>query len=195
MDARLARTTDPQELSDEQLLAASVREPDMFEHLIARYEQAFMRRARHILRVEEDAEDCVQEVFVKMYLNAERFHEVPGARLSSWGYAILTNTALTLYAKKKRRAGHTVELTPEHYESLRDTTPGILELAERDDYVVRVLSKMPEALARVLELHFLRGIPQQEIAAEEGVTVGAIKTRVHRAKAEFRAIAAAFARY
>jgi len=47
---------------------------------------------------------------------------------------------------------------------------------------------MPEHLGRVLKLHFIEGRPQEEIAKMEGVSVGAIKTRVHRAKKEFKKI-------
>jgi DNA-directed RNA polymerase specialized sigma24 family protein len=41
----------------------------------------------------------------------------------------------------------------------------------------------------VLELHFIEGHPQEEVARKEGVSVGAIKTRVHRAKKELKKIA------
>ena len=47
---------------------------------------------------------------------------------------------------------------------------------------------MPEALARALSAFLLEGKTQEEIAKEEGVSVGAIKTRVHRAKQEFKKI-------
>jgi DNA-directed RNA polymerase specialized sigma24 family protein len=47
---------------------------------------------------------------------------------------------------------------------------------------------MPEPLARALSSFFLEGKSQEDIASEEGVSVGAIKTRVHRAKKEFEKI-------
>jgi len=49
-----------------------------------------------------------------------------------------------------------------------------------------VFSKMPKHLAKVLHLHFIEGSPHKEIAEKEGVSVSAIKTRVHRAKKEFK---------
>jgi DNA-directed RNA polymerase specialized sigma24 family protein len=54
---------------------------------------------------------------------------------------------------------------------------------------------MPEQLARVLRLHFIEGLPQQLIAEREAVSVGAIKTRVHRAKAEFKRVAESYSPY
>ena len=47
---------------------------------------------------------------------------------------------------------------------------------------------MPEPLAKVLEDYFIKGIPQRELAEEEGVSLSAIKTRVHRAKKTFKKI-------
>jgi len=62
------------------------------------------------------------------------------------------------------------------------------EKQEVTDLVVSILSRMPDQLKRVLEMHFLEGKPQQEIADIEGTSVGAIKTRVHRAKKVFKDI-------
>ena len=54
------------------------------------------------------------------------------------------------------------------------------------DYVVSILSEIPEHLSRILSKHFIEGKPQKDIAKEEGISVGAVKTRVHRAKEAFR---------
>ena len=177
------------EWTDEEVLAASVDDPDLFVHLVRRYEAPFLRKARKVLYAQEDVEDVVQETFTKIYLNAHRFERVEGASFKSWGYTILMNTALTKYRKVKRHMERTAELTPEHYESLPDSVHEGTFGMEMTDYVVSVFAKMPEHLARVLELHFIKQVPQQLIAEEEGVSGGAIKTRVHRAKHEFRRLA------
>jgi len=71
---------------------------------------------------------------------------------------------------------------------MADTKTQQFEKGENEDYIDSVLSRMPEHLGRVLKLHFIEGRPQEEIAKMEGVSVGAIKTRVHRAKKEFKKI-------
>jgi RNA polymerase sigma-70 factor (ECF subfamily) len=181
--------TEPTTWSDEEILKRSVDEPDFFVFIVRRYEAPFARKARKVLYNNEDIEDVVQETFTKIYLNAERFHKVEGASFKSWGYTILMNTAFTRYRKMRRTMERTAELTPEHYESLPDTGHEESFGLEASDYVVSLLAKMPEHLARVLDMHFLKEMPQQAIADAEGVSVGAIKTRVHRAKAQFRALA------
>jgi RNA polymerase sigma factor (sigma-70 family) len=181
--------------TDEAILAASVRDPDQFVHIVRRYEAAFMRKARTVLRTEEDSEDVVQDTFTKIYLHARRFQEVEGASFTSWGYTILMNTAFTKYRKLQRERGRTAELSPDHYEALADTVHEESFHLELSDYVVSILAKMPEHLARVLDQQFLKEVPQQKIALAEGVSVGAIKTRVHRAKGQFLALADQYSPY
>ncbi len=62
------------------------------------------------------------------------------------------------------------------------------EKQEVSDYIYSILSKIPEHLGRALQLHIIEGRSQAEVAKIEGVSVGAIKTRVHRAKKAFKKI-------
>ncbi|MCP6768921.1 hypothetical protein NL529_29160, partial [Klebsiella pneumoniae] len=62
-----------QDLSDEEVLAASVAHPSLFALLVRKYEAAFLRKAQSIIRDEEEAIDIVQEAFTKIYINAGKF--------------------------------------------------------------------------------------------------------------------------
>lgn len=174
------------EESDEEILALSIKQPDVFSVLLDRYQDAFLRKARSVVFSHEEAEDIVQETFTKIYVNAHRFKVQEGASFKSWGYKILLNTAFTRYQRLKRIRGAGADLDPEFYELLPDLESRQFEKEEVTDYVISVLSRMPDQLSRVLQMHFLEGKPQQEIADIEGTSVGAIKTRVHRAKKVFK---------
>lgn len=174
--------------SDEEILALSIKQPYLFGILLDRYQDAFIRKAESVLRSREDAEDIVQETFTKIYRYADRFQVQEGASFKSWGYKILLNTAFTRYQKMKKHRSAVFNPDPEWYEVMADTKTQQFEKEEMKDYVISVLSRMPEHLGKVLRLHFLEGRPQEEIAEIEGVSVGAIKTRVHRAKKEFKKI-------
>jgi len=176
------------ESSDEDILTASIRHPSLFAILVRRYEEPFLRKTRTIVREREASEDIVQEVFTKIYLNAGKFKKQEGASFSSWGYRILINTALTHYAKRKRegRVGQTLD--EEIWALIPDKNLRQFEKKEVMDVVASVLSRMPVPFARALTLFFIEGKLQEEMAHEEGVSVGAIKTRVHRAKKEFKKI-------
>jgi RNA polymerase sigma-70 factor (ECF subfamily) len=173
------------ERSDEEILAASVAQPSLFSLLVRKYEEPFLRKALSIVRGREEAEDVVQEAFLKIYRNAAFFKKVEGAKFSSWGYRILINTALTHYARAKRRGGAVVELDDEIWQLIPDKQLRQFERRELEDLVASVLSRLPAPFARALSAFFIEGKSQEEMAHQEGLSVGAIKTRVHRAKREF----------
>lgn len=174
--------------SDEELLALSVSHPSFFALLVRKYEAPFLRKAFSIVREQETAEDVVQEAFTKIYLNAKKFKVVEGAQFSSWGYRILINTALTHYARRKRRGAAEFGLDEEIWALIPDRNLRQFEKKELQDLVASVLSRMPAPMARALSLFFIEGKTQEEIADTEGLSVGAVKTRVHRAKKEFKKV-------
>ncbi len=184
----LEEHTKLEEKSDEEILSLSSRYPGMFNVLLERYQEAFLRKAEGIVRNREDAEDVVQEAFTKIYLNAGKFHPVEGASFKSWAYRIVVNTALTRYQVLKKRNSRVADLDPEFYEMLPDLRSE-REEQELRDFVISVLARMPNAMSRALRLHILERRPQEQAAEMEGISVGAFKTRVHRAKKEFRTIA------
>ena len=169
-------------LRDEEVLTLSLRSPSLYSEIMRRYEDAFLRKALSVLKNKEDAEDVVQETFTKIYLNARSFEVQEGASFKSWGYAILMNTAFTLYKKKKKSWERNDVLDPEWYEALPDLESRQFEKQEISDYLISLFSRMPEHFVRVLKLQFIEGLSQEEIAEREGLTVGAVKTRIHRAK-------------
>ena len=172
-----------QNMSDEEIFTLSLEKPDMFEVIVSRYQEAFIRKARSIVHDEEAAKDIVQDTFVKIYLYGRKWKPVVGARWSSWVYRILLNTCLTKYNKLKRDRSMTTPYTDEMESVLRD------EIAEErtestynTDYLYSLIDELPETFAKILKLYTVSGKSYDEIAEIEGVTTGAIKTRMHRAR-------------
>lgn len=185
-DTMREATTQPQDLSDEEVLRASRKDPALFALLVARYEAPFLRKARSIVGSPEDAEEVVQDAFTRIYLYADRYHAQEGATFSSWGYMILTRLAFTRYQKLKSKNARFIELEPEAYERIPEESAFLEDLSLRNE-VLMALALLPEQAARVLTLQFLEGKTHEEIAESEGSTVPAVKTRVHRAKKLLRA--------
>lgn len=181
----MPHSKDVESRSDEEVLRLSQREPDAFEVLVARYEEAFLRKARHILYAKEDAEEVVQDTFTRIYIYADRFSLQEGASFSSWAYAILIRLCYTRYGKMKKIRARTQDLEPEAYERLPDTGNFLEDLSIRSE-VLAALAKLPETAARILRLQFIEGKSQDEIAKLEGSSIPAVKTRVHRAKKLFK---------
>ena len=187
LDAITEEDLETSELNDAEVLARSITEPVLFGMLVDRYQEAFLRKARRVLGNRPEAEDAVQETFTKIYLYGSRFKTQEGATFSSWGYKILINTTLTYYQKLKRRGEISVNVDEEILVLAADKSE-THEKHVAKDMVASVLTRMPEPLAKILSLHFIEDLSQQEIADREGLSVAAVKTRVHRAKKIFKQI-------
>lgn len=170
--------------TDEEVLALSVEKPSAFAVLVNKYQTAFLRRARKIVG-EEISVDAVQDTFVKIYLNAKKFKKVEGASFKSWAYKILTNTCLTYAAKTSKERKVVMNLEPEIAENLPDLSSRWQEKLFNKDEVASVMTKMSGVLRETLEDFFLKEKGQLEIALERGVSVGVVRTRLHRAKKKF----------
>lgn len=173
---------------DEDVLSASFSYPYLFELLVERYEEAFLRKAKSIVYNDEVAQDVVQDTFVKIYLYGRKFKPVEGARFSSWAYRVLINTCFVWYKKMKRER--------EFFTALDEDMEAVLPLDDSDDratkldrdYLESLFTRLPETFARILRLYVIDSKDYKDIAAIEGVTEGAIKTRMHRARSEMRKI-------
>ena len=91
------------ELKDEEILALSIKRPELFSKLVDKYQDAFLRKAKRVLGDRSEVEDVVQETFTKIYLYSSKFQTQEGASFSSWAYKILMNTTFTQYQKLKKR--------------------------------------------------------------------------------------------
>ncbi|MCC6290644.1 RNA polymerase sigma factor [Candidatus Nomurabacteria bacterium] len=168
--------------SDEALLARSIGEPQCFAELVARYEPAFFRKGRNIIKDEDVLTDAVQDALVKIYLNARKFQARPGASFRSWAYRIFLNTCFTVYRREKREKEFFSTLDPELLALAPDEK--ILSHESRwafNDLLV-LISRLPKILRRVAELHLVEGYSQEEVARLEGASIGTIRTRLHRAR-------------
>jgi len=173
-------------LSDAEILARVRKEPELFAILVRRYEAPLLRRASRILFSPEEAEDAVQDAFTKMYLYADKYRPQEGASFASWAYTILNRVAYTKYRVVRAEQGKRADLLPEQYESLPDERGEFIEDLSIRNEVLAALAKLPETAAKILKLQFIEGKNQEEIANEEGLSVSAVKTRVHRAKKLFK---------
>jgi RNA polymerase sigma-70 factor (ECF subfamily) len=187
-----SHASDIQALSDEALLSRSIEEPSLFGVLLKRYHKAFLRRAERMLHDKDEAEDAAQEAFVSIYRHASDFlkkqAENPSRKFSSWAHTILLNGCVSRLRQGKREMAFS-NLSSEWQEFQSDPK------ATRDDdgdAVQSVLARMPSILSRILRLHLIERRPQREIAEMEGISLGATKMRIYRAKQYFKKLSTQF---
>ncbi len=159
----------------------------MFGMLVDRYQQAFLRKSRSMLRSDELSEDAVQEAFLKIYKYAYTFKEQDGAKFSSWAYKILTNTCYSLSAQKTARQAQVTNMDFADLDVVSSTSE--YAATERVSFVRSILSRIPTNLSRVLSLYFFEEKSYEEIASAEHLSLSAVKSRLHRAKKEFKNLA------
>lgn len=176
----------PSSMKDEEILRASLNEPALFEILVEKYQEPLMRAAWRVVRGREEAEDIVQEAFVKMYKNAEKFEKLEGIEFKSWAYKVTINTAITHYRKLKR--GEFLAEDPAIYQEpeaeTADTKFSIS--ADAKATVASILGQMPAHLQSVLKSYYLDDKSYKTIANEEKISIPTLKMRLFRAKKIFR---------
>lgn len=169
---------------DEEILLASLKKPALFKVLVDRYEEAFLRKATDILKSREEAEDIVQETFVKIYLNGRKFRKVEGIEFKSWAYKILVNTAISRYRKvgKKWQAESNDHLDLELASERNLSTEDIVLESETKSVAANLISLLPKPLAHLVSLYYIEDKSYKDIAKEESITIPALKMKLFRAK-------------
>lgn len=181
---------DESDLTDEELLARVPDEREIFALFVDRYEEKLRRYVRRIMpSVQEETDDLLQEIFIKVYVNARGFD--PSLSVNSWVYRIAHNETVSWLRKKKARP-QLVDLGQDECHTFLQgaaIAQDIHEATLARDEVSRALADMPEKYRTVLVLRFLEGKTYNEIADILTVPSGTVATLVHRAKKAFSSIA------
>ena len=175
---------------DEEILTASLNKPALFKVLVDRYQEAFIRKAAGIVRSREEAEDIVQDTFVKIYNNADKFKKRDGIEFKSWAYRVLVNTAISRYRKisKKWQAESADPLDLELACERNLSTEDIVLESEAKSVVSGALKRLPEPMAKLISAYYLEDKPYKVIAEEQILTIPALKMKLFRAKRMLRKI-------
>ena len=149
------------------------------EHMSSLYSAAL-----RMTRNPADAEDLVQETYLKAYRSFEQF--TPGTNLKAWLLRILTNTFINRYRRNARHRDtvdvHAVEPFTV-FRDVQDTDPeGSFFARIVDDEVLRAIDDLPPDFRETLVLSDLEGLPYADIATVLGVPVGTVKSRLFRAR-------------
>ncbi|MCQ4607004.1 sigma-70 family RNA polymerase sigma factor [Corynebacterium pseudogenitalium] len=149
--------------------------------------------ALRMTRNPQDAEDLVQETFLKAYNAFDSFK--PGTNLKAWMYRIMTNTYINSYRKKKRRPLETsAEDVTDHqlYTTSSHDSTG-LESAEVEALKVMPNSRISEALNALNEDYRMvvyyadvEGMAYKEIAEVMDIPLGTVMSRLHRGRKQLR---------
>ncbi len=164
------------------LLVGPSFEEDALSHLDALY-----RTARRMTRHDQDAEDLVQETYLRAFRFRHQFQE--GTNLRAWLFRILTNAYINLYRKRSREPRReTLDTGDEFYlyrqmRNLPESAPEETVLRDILDHEVKsALEEIPTAYRLPVLLADVEGFSYKEIAQIIGKPIGTVMSRLHRGR-------------
>jgi RNA polymerase sigma-70 factor (ECF subfamily) len=163
---------------DPGILARAKRgDAEAFAELVRRYEQRCLRFARSMLRSDEDAEEAVQDAWVRVWKALPRYEEQE--RFDSWLFRILANRCRSRGLRVAREAR--IQAPDDSALMFAEASDGAVERAAWREEIALALDALPDAQREAFLLHHVEGFAYDEIAAITGVGVSALKMRVKRA--------------
>jgi len=178
------RGTDP---TDEQLIARFQQGDEYaYDLLVKRYRDPLMNFIFRFVNDRTDAEDILQETFLRLYKNKHYYKEI--AKFSTWIYTIAGNLAKTELRKRKRRnifSIHNFMSTEKDYElpDTKGTTPDKeTNSTITNDEIQKAIDKLSSKFKQVILLRDIQGFSYDEISQIVNVPLGTVKSRVNRAR-------------
>lgn len=178
---------------DEHLLVAAAKKGDVsaFEELVNRYEDKIFRLTKNITGNHEDAEDAMQDAFLKAYSHLQDFHGE--SRFYTWLVRIAANESLMRLRKRRPNQfsldepveGET-DLIPRELEDWGPSPEQGYAQAELQGILAEFIEKLEPEFRIVLVLRELEELSTQETAEALGISVPAVKSRLLRARLKLR---------
>jgi RNA polymerase sigma-70 factor (ECF subfamily) len=183
---------------------------DEFEEIVNRYKDRAMTLAMRILKNSEDAEDALQEAFIKTFraIADKQFEE--RSKFSTYFYRIVYNTAIDFYKKHKAKTFNLINIDDTKKNDDGEVTDiNSFEMSiDRDKYqmsgvydtdrltldnqmqevVNRYLEEIPEKYSTILTLFYINDLSHEEIAETLKLPLGTVKNRIFRAKDKLKEV-------
>ncbi len=175
-------------LTDAELVKLTLANQDNFVYLVDRYKGKLSSYVKRLTNANnEDAEDILQEVFIKVYLNLNDFNK--DLKFSSWIYRITHNQVVSGHRKLKARPeGYAVNLDDQLAKNLTAEIDikGAVDHKILQETINLVLNKLEPKYRDVLVLKFLEEKSYQEISDILKKPLGTVASLMNKAKQEFK---------
>jgi len=178
---------------DEPVLVAAAKSGDIsaFETLVGRYERKIFRLAQNITQNREDAEDVMQESFLKAYEHLDGFQG--NSRFYTWLVRISVNQALMKLRKRRpnvlsldEEVDTGEELMPREVEDWGPSPEERYKQTELSDILSSTIADLDPSFRIVFQLRDIEELSTEETAEALGLSVPAVKSRLLRARLKLR---------
>lgn len=167
-----------------QRLATPATRHEAFEILVKTYAQPLYWKIRRMVLVHEDADDLVQNVFLKAWSALDNFKQQ--AKLSTWLYRIAINEALDFLRKQKNVTG--MQATSDHTLANQLLADDYFDGDATQARLLEAIAELPEVQRTVFNLRYFDDMKYEEISVILSTSVGALKASYHLAVKKLRRI-------
>jgi len=175
------------QISDKELVSlfkSKSQKKEAFTLIVKKYQERLYWHIRNIVLIHDDADDVIQNTFIKIWENLSNFNEE--AKLFTWMYRIATNESLNFLNKRKK---HRLLSLGDHEKTLENTLIGDpwFNGNEAQKKLQEALLSLPEKQRLVFNMKYFQELKYKEIADILDTSVGALKASYHHAvkKIEF----------
>ena len=167
-----------EQLDDRELMLRAKRgDEDAFAVIVRRHQQMLLGHF-HRVGAGDDAEDLVQQTFVRVFRYRDRYQ--PSAKLTTFLFLIARQVWIDELRRRKRDERMRSSWVEEHGEDELDTSLGPSSAAEAVD-LEGALASLGEGARAVVDLGVMRGLPYPEVSRILGIPVGTVKSRMFNA--------------
>lgn len=171
-------------MSDEDVvLALQSGEAGAFDVLVKRHTERFYAAAYRICGQADEAEDVLQEAFLKLWRRPESYDADRGAKFTTWFYRVVVNAAKDKMRSRRKEFGSDIVY---FVEDTADNQQEAMQARQEEERIERGIQGLPERQRLALNLCFYEGLSNKEAAGIMGVGVKALESLLMRAKAKLR---------
>ncbi len=173
-------------ISDEQLIARfQLGDVQAYDLLVRRYKDQLLNFVYRFVGNRTDAEDIVQETFLRVYKNKHMYKEI--AKFSTWVYTIAGNLAKTELRRRKRHKIFSVSnfVNEERDYDIPDrehSPEKKVDSTIQEDIIQKAIEKLPPKFREVIILRDIQGFAYEEISQILDIPLGTVKSRVNRGR-------------
>jgi RNA polymerase sigma-70 factor (ECF subfamily) len=181
-----AREDRKSNISDEQLIARfQLGDVQAYDLLVRRYKDQLLNFVYRFVGNRTDAEDIVQETFLRVYKNKHMYKEI--AKFSTWVYTIAGNLAKTELRRRKRHKIFSVSnfVNEERDYDIPDrehSPEKKVDSTIQEDIIQKAIEKLPAKFREVIILRDIQGFAYEEISQILDIPLGTVKSRVNRGR-------------
>ena len=173
--------------TDEELIARFQHgEMKAFDSIVQRYKDPLINFVYHFLGDRIDAEDVVQETFLRVYRNKHLYRNI--AKFSTWIYTIASNLAKTELRRRRRRRLLSLSqmgFDDKDYEpadEFMQSPEGIVDSGMQEKIIRKEIDDLPVKFKEVVLLRDVQEFSYEEISQILGIPIGTVKSRVNRGR-------------